>query len=407
MFNINELLEKIALGEDSTIEFKRELGAKTSNKVSMGGEITAFANSNGGVILIGVDDDGKIIGVTSEQLKKDEKTIIEICNDSIKPVVNIATQKLLIEGKNILKIEVPRSLFVHKSPTGYFIRQGSSKREMQPEQLARLMQSRSQAGIIRFDEQAVPHTNINTLQESLYQRFIPDNNINEKLDLEKLDLQKRNLLHQDGSATVAGVLMCSQNSDDYLYNSFIQAVCYNGVEKDANYQIDAQDFKGVLDQQIINAFKFVKQYNKVSATKEVGRTERPQYSMKAIFEAIVNAVVHRDYSKSGSKIRLFIFSNRLELYSPGALSNTLAVDTLISNQITRNELLTRLLSEIELDGDIKVNRRYFLERRGEGVGIIIRESEQLSGIQPIYKMNEEELQLTIFPAKSLQDENDE
>jgi predicted HTH transcriptional regulator len=63
--------------------------------------------------------------------------------------------------------------------------------------------------------------------------------------------------------------------------------------------------------------------------------------MKAIFEAIVNAVVHRDYSKSGSKIRLFIFSNRLELYSPGALSNTLAVDTLISNQITRNELLTR------------------------------------------------------------------
>jgi hypothetical protein len=70
-------------------------------------------------------------------------------------------------------------------------------------------------------------------------------------------------------------------------------------------------------------------------------------------------------------------------------------------------LLTRLLSEIELDGDIKVNRRYFLERRGEGVGIIIRESEQLSGIQPIYRMNEEELQLTIFPAKSLQDENDE
>jgi predicted HTH transcriptional regulator len=104
-------------------------------------------------------------------------------------------------------------------------------------------------------------------------------------------------------------------NNDYLYNSFIQAVCYNGVEKDANYQIDAQDFKGVLDQQIINAFKFVKQYNKVSATKEVGRTERPQYSMKAIFEAIVNAVVHRDYSKSGSKIRLFIFSNRLELYS--------------------------------------------------------------------------------------------
>jgi predicted HTH transcriptional regulator len=59
-------------------------------------------------------------------------------------------------------------------------------------------------------------------------------------------------LHQDGSATVAGVLMCSQNSDDYLYNSFIQAVYYNGVEKDANYQIDAQDFNSISESNLVN-----------------------------------------------------------------------------------------------------------------------------------------------------------
>jgi len=394
---INELAEKIALGEDSTIEFKQAL----SHKTSMENEITAFANSKGGVILIGVEDSGQIIGITLEQLNKDEKTIIEICNDSIKPAVDIVTQKLTISGKNILKIEVPRSLFVHKSPQGYFIRQGSSKREMSPEQLERLMRSRSQTRIVYFDKQAVPNTRMEDLKKSLYQRFISsDNN-------EKLSLQKRNLLHQDGSVTVAGLLMCSQNSDTYLHNSFIQAVYYNGVEKDANYQIDAKDFKGALDQQIINAFKFVEQYNKVSATKEIGRIDKPQYSMKAIFEAIVNAVVHRDYSKYGSKIRLFMFNDRLEIYSPGALANTLAIDTLISNQITRNELLTRLLSEIELNDDMKVGRQYFLERRGEGVGIIMKESKQLSGKTPIYQLNGEELQLTIFPAQSLQGENDD
>ena len=89
---------------------------------------------------------------------------------------------------------------------------------------------------------------------------------------------------------------------------------------------------------------------------------------------MVNAVVHRDYSKTGSKIRLFMFTDRLELYSPGALANTLTVDDLRYNQATRNELLARLLSEITLDNSMgaQVIRQHFLERRGEGVGIILK-----------------------------------
>ena len=126
--------------------------------------------------------------------------------------------------------------------------------------------------------------------------------------------------------------------------------------------------------------------------------------MRAVFEAVVNAVVHRDYSKTGSKIRLFMFADRLELYSPGALANTLTVDDLPYNQATRNELLARLLSEITLDDDMgkQVVRQHFLERRGEGVGIILNESETLSGKMPVYELFGEELRLTIFAAKSLQ-----
>ena len=128
--------------------------------------------------------------------------------------------------------------------------------------------------------------------------------------------------------------------------------------------------------------------------------------MRAVFEAVVNAVVHRDYSKAGSKIRLFMFADRLELYSPGALANGLTVDNLPYNQATRNELLARLLSEITLEDDVRkqVVRRHFLERRGEGVSIILNESEQLSGKRPVYQMFGEELCLTIFAAKSLQAE---
>lgn len=393
-----ELINRISLGEDSTVEFKRELPRRNA----LADEIAAFANSRGGVILVGVDDNREIIGLDTNNLERSEKTVIEVCQDSIDPVVSVYSEKLLIDDKRLLKIEVPQSLFVHKSPGGYFRRQGSSKREMPPEELARLMQSRSQASVISFDEQAVPGTGKAILQADLYQRFINDHATDE--EIEEL-LRKRRLLVKDSKGnrcvSVAGILMCHNRPDDYLYNSFIQAVCYSGKTRDANYQRDAKDIKGPLDRQILDAFAFVEKYNKVSARKEVNRKETRQYSPKAVFEAVVNAVIHRDYSKHGSKIRLLMFSDRLELYSPGALANTLTIASLPFNQVTRNELLARLLSEIKIEdgGAGLIRDGHFLERRGEGVGIIFRESEKLSGKKPVYELRDEELCLTIFVAE--------
>jgi len=395
--SLTELIEKISLGEDTTIEFKRAL----PHRNSLADEIAAFANARGGVILIGVDDNREIVGIDRRELDTAEKTVVEICQDSIDPVLFIFTEKLRIDDKDLLKIEVPRSLFVHKTSNGYFIRQGSSKREMPTEQLARLFQSRSQARIIAFDEQFVPNTNKDTLKRDLYERFITEGATAD--DVADLLLKRRLLVKEDreNRASVAGVLMCHERPEDYLYNSFIQAVYYRGQQRDANYQIDAKDFKGPLDQQIIDAMRFVYRYNAVAARKDIGRIDFPEYSMRAVFEAVVNAVVHRDYSKTGSKIRLFMFSDRLELYSPGALANTVTVDNLRYSQATRNELIARLLSEIRLDDDMgrQVVRRHFLERRGEGVGIILNESETLSGKTPVYEVFDEELRLTIFAAK--------
>ena len=399
-----ELIEKIMLGEDSTIELKREMPQRNS----LADEIAAFANSQGGVILIGVDDYREIVGLELQELNKIEKTVVEICEDSIEPAVPIFTEKLRIDDKNLLKVEIPRSFFVHKTHNGYYTRQEKTKKEMSTQQLAQLFQTRSQPRKTHFDTLPVPNTYRRTLRESLYRRFITENATEDVIeDL----LLKRSLLVQEGReirASVAGILMCHETPDDFLYNSFIQAVYYSGKEKDANYQIDAKDFRGPLDQQIIDAFKFVQKHNEVSARKEIGRMDRPQYSMRAVFEAIVNAVVHRDYSKSGSKIRLFMFRDRLELYSPGALANTVTIDKLRYSQATRNELLSRLLSEITLDDDDgkQVKRRRFLERRGEGVGIILNESEQLSGKTPVYELFNEELCLTIFAAKSLQKDDE-
>ncbi len=402
--SLSELIDKIHLGEDSTIEFKRELPRRNA----LADEIAAFANARGGALLIGVDDDGDIVGLDQHNLDRTEKTVVEICRDSIEPHVPAFAERMQLDGKVLLKVDVPRSLYIHRSPGGYLARQGSSKQVMPEEYLARLLQSRSRVGIIPPDRRSVPNSTANTLRQDLCQRFIPQ----EASGYEVEDLLlTRELLVREGSelrASVAGLLMCHDRPDDYLYNSFIQAVFYRGKIKDANYQIDAKDFKGPLDRQVMDAYKFVERYNQVSARKDLGRREQPQFSMRAVFEALVNAVVHRDYSRTASKIRLFMFADRLELSSPGALANTLTVERLRYGQATRNELLARLLSEITVEDNVgrQVAGRYFLERRGEGVGIILDESTALSGKAPVYEQIDETLHLTVFAAKSLHEEQE-
>ena len=175
------------------------------HRSSLADEIAAFANTQGGVILIDVDDDRNIVGLELQELDRVEKTVVEICEDSIEPAVPIFTEKLRIDDKNILKIVVPRSLFVHKTSNGYFTRKGSSKKEMPTDQLARLLQSRSQARIITFDEQLVPNTHRRTLRESLYRRFITEDAPEDVIeDL----LLKRTLLVQEGREIRASVAGC-------------------------------------------------------------------------------------------------------------------------------------------------------------------------------------------------------
>ena len=139
----------------------------------------------------------------------------------------------------------------------------------------------------------------------------------------------------------------------------------------------------------------------ISARKEPGRIETPQYSIRAVFEAVVNAVAHRDYSVHGSKIRLFLFDDRLELYSPGALPNTVTVENLDLRQSTRNELMTTLLSRCKVDDPTgETGRQYFMEKRGDGVPIILEASRKLAGRLPVYRLiDDAELLLTIWAAK--------
>ncbi len=128
----------------------------------------------------------------------------------------------------------------------------------------------------------------------------------------------------------------------------------------------------------------------------------PHFSARAIFEALVNAVVHRHYSIKGSRIRHSIFSDRIEISSPGSLPYNLTVDTMGEMQIARNETLATLLSRMPIgDNEGMGNREYFVDGCGYGVPKILRDTQQICGKLPTYRLiNEAELQLTIPAAEN-------
>ena len=406
---LNQLLKQISLGEDSVLELK-DIEYKNNiimgpHRNSMADEMSAMANSYGGIIILGLNDKShKITGLPADKLDLTETWIRDIANNLITPPLDYMARKLSFfsddkSEKNIIRIDIPKSIFVHKSPDGYFYRRGSSKREMPPEVLARLFQQRTQNRLIRFDEQIVMKVASNVLNPKLYERFkTPLSPQNDTEFLEKLKLisgDENGILHP----TISGILMSVESPEQYISNAYIQAVCYHGKDRTA-VQLDAQDISGPLDIQIKDACKFVQRNMKIRAIKNPGRIETPQYSLNAVFEAIVNAVAHRDYSIYGSKIRLHIFSDRLELYSPGSIPNTMTIESLSQRQSSRNELISSLLARCPMNFDATGSKRIFImDKRGEGVPIILSESFALSGKMPEYTLiDDTELCLIIFAA---------
>ena len=408
MIERDELVRRIRLGEDSTLELKRVLlsGSRVTEpkRNEMADELAGMANGWGGTVVLGVEDRSReVLGISPDRLDAVETWAREICNDSVKPALDALIRKIELPGADgslvgVLYVEIVRSLFVHKSPGGYFRRIGSSKREMSPELLARLFQERSQSRVIRFDESPVPRTSPEQLDDELTRRFLRDDGTFDATALSKLRIVATD---EEGvvRVTIAGVLLCTREPGRWLPHAQIQAVSYVGERQDINYQTDARDIEGPLDKQVFEALHFVRRNMRVAATKEMARVEHPQFSGRAVFEALVNAVAHRDYSMAGARVRLHLFGDRLELYVPGALANTLTPDSMDLRQYSRNELVVSLLARCQVSEQENLIRSHMMDRRGEGVPIILEESRKLSGRIPEYSLiDENELRLVIWSA---------
>ena len=406
-FSDEEIKRQMRLGEDSHWEFKEIVFAgnvpKEPRRAELADELAAFANTDGGVVLCSVTDSGDVQSISRDQMDRLEMLLVEICTDTIKPPIRPAILRREVEEeKPFLLVEVPQGYALHNSPGGSYHRVGSTKRQMTTDEQLRLAQQRAQPRFLWFDKQSVPGTGFGSLEESLWKPLLSA----EGAAVPELALEKMGLLTSDENgimrATVAGILLCCLSPEEWLPNACISATCYRG-EDQASGQIDAQIITGPLNRQIAEAVTFAVRNMRVGAYKDPARTDLPQYSERALFEAIVNAVVHRDYSIGGSRIRLSMFADRIEINSPGGLPNTLTIDSMDVRQSTRNEALASTLGRIPA-ADIHGSgeKQFFMERRGDGVPTIFRETEALSGKLPQYRLvDDSDLFLTI-PAADTQ-----
>ena len=336
------------------------------------------------------------------QLDNLERLLVEIGRDSVKPGVNIGVFRIAMpDGSPLLLAEIPQGYAAHASPGGIFQRVGSSKRPLVGDEHLRLAQKRGQARFVWYDEQPVPDTGFGSLDESLWRPLL---SVTSAADPE-VALTRMGMLaldeHNVTRATVSGLLICSRNPEQWLRNAYITVARYRGDDR-ASGQTDAQDIYGPIQEQIRQALAFARRNMQVAAVKSPARRDFPQYSEAALFEAIVNAAVHRDYSVHSGRIRIAMFSNRVEINSPGGLPNNLTVDSMGERQATRNETLTSILRRIPAAGLAGAgDREYLMERRGDGIAIIRRATLELSGRPAQFELiDDAELRVTI-PAANL------
>lgn len=406
-----ELLEVIRNGESSGVEFKRD----TIESRALAKGLVAFANLRGGAVLLGVDDNRSVVGLTRPKI---EEWVMTTCRDKVRPEV-IPYFEIIRDverGKDVAVVQVEQGWGVHHvwhdNHRTYYIRVGTQSREASQEELERLFQQR---GAFRLELRPVAGTSISDLDRRrlrdyfsrIGQQAVPPekppaglrekaeersrgiakeiegdeskwrdyyDSVHDEMQMDwneqteerwKSLLRNTEFLSDEGgsSTTVAGLLLFGQQPNRFLPQAGIDAAAYPGKVKDyaSKERISLRGpmtplfSRNELGEMLLienglveQAVEFVRRNIGVRATLVNGsrRVEKRDYPEEAVREAIVNALVHRDYLLSSTNIELSVYEDRLEITSPGRLPNGITPEKMITGcRAARNQLLKDVMRD--------------------------------------------------------------
>jgi ATP-dependent DNA helicase RecG len=339
------LLSDVRKGEDGTRQFKRDV----QHADSLAAELVAFANANGGTILIGVADDGTMPGLSFHDVQRVNQLIANVASHSVRSPITVHTRNVtLANGRLVVELKVPRGLdkpYFDRSGV-IWLKAGADKRRINSkEELRRLFQMSGQ-----FHADALPtpagssELDMPRLRDFLrttFGRGVPKG----KAALLRL-LRNMNLATDNGTLNLAGLLLFAEQPERHRPQLIVKAVRYPGDAIHASMYGDSEDFCGPLPRVFDGALAFVlRNLHKVQAGRGVNTPGVPEIPGAVFEELLVNALVHRDYLVS-APIRLFVFRDRIEIISPGHLPNSLTVENIRSgNSNIRNPILASYVAK--------------------------------------------------------------
>jgi ATP-dependent DNA helicase RecG len=340
----DQLIHIIGKGENSRVQFKENV----TNAVSVSQEFVAFANSEGGLLIIGVNDKtGGITGLSFQDIQRINNLLSTAASDHVRSPIIIKTETVETEGKNAIVVSIPEGTdkpYTDKDGL-IFLKNGSDKRKVTSrEELARLLQS---SGNLYAEEMLLPQADIgHFLDKDRFSEFF-ETRYHSLPDWDNLTRTIENLrLGRNGKLNVAGALLFGLDVRHLLPAFYISAVWFNGNEISGSAYLRSDNLFGTLKSQFQQGFEFIyAKLDKVQNGKDfnsIGTIEIPEV---VIMELLINALIHRDYFIKDS-IKLLVFDDRIEIRSPGKLPNNLT-ETEIRMGVSRRR--NAVLSSFALD----------------------------------------------------------
>ena len=357
----DELLRLITQGEGQQIDFKEE----AIKPGRLAEAMVAFANAEGGVILIGVDDSGHVQGVGDAKRAADN--VVEAIGLCSPPLGIGLPQPVEMEpGVTVLVVDVPARLpRVYHTHGRYLRRAGSRNVALDEAALRRLLYERGELGYEAEPVAEASLADVDQTKVSDFRRRYEDV-YNRDLALPNRDLLvAMGCLARDDQPTVAGLLLFGHETHRYFFEPHVSIARYRGESVGAEYRLDSRDYYGTIIEAAVAASDYVNEHVQIFSrllSGKVVRQDVPQYPRFAIREIIINAIVHRDWSIKGSRVLVKMFSDRIEVQSPGPFPPPVTSQNIREEHQLRNPRIAQAFKDYGL-----------IEKFGNGIDRVFEE----------------------------------
>ena len=365
--------------EKENLYFDRKRGKISLQDLA--NEIASFANSNGGLIAVGITDEGKIEGFNAygkEKLNECQKVVTNYLKNTPTyrmELINIKNEK--DEDDNILlfHIEPELNYLIRNNKDEVYCRQGDSSIKLNANQIRSLEYDRKERD---FEAEILLESSINDIDIEVMEIY--KNRIDTDLSNEEVLKARGFLREKDGEyhLTKAGMLLFGKNPSIYLPSARVRVLKFEGTEFKVGTEMNIikdRTFDKCLFKILEQAREFINsQLREFTHLSPEGVFETvPEYPEFAWYEGLVNAVCHRDYSNSGEYIIIKLFDDRLEISSPGRLGGFVTLETMKNKRYSRNPQIARVLNELGIVRELN-----------EGVKRIYSEMQKFYLKDPVY-----------------------